>query len=77
MAQRRLGRVDRRPVAAHRIVDRPALGDIADIGTGCVRIDVVDVLGFQAGELYRPGHRLAGLHAIGIRRDDMEAVGGD
>ena len=72
--KRRLRRIHGRLVAAERPVDRHRFRYIADHGSGRVRVDVVDVAGRQTRELDRPGHRVPGLLAVGIRRHDVEPV---
>ena len=77
VAERATWGVDRRLVAAHRVVDRLALGHVADAGAGGVRVDVVDVGGAEARELDGPRHRVPGLLTVGVGRHDVVAVRGD
>ena len=57
MAQRRFGCVNRGPVAAHRVVDGPALGDVAE-GKA-----INNALGANRPAVYAPKSALG--HAVG------------
>lgn len=71
-----LGCVDR-GVLQTGLVNGPALGDVTDAGRGGVRVDVVDVLGVEAGGFQSPVHGLGGPDAVRMRCHYVEAVRGD
>src|SRR4029079_3318772 len=64
MAQRTLGCEYRRLVAAHRIVDRLAFGDVAAAGAGGVRVPPIGVGRRKAGQLDGTRHRVARLLTV-------------
>jgi hypothetical protein len=77
VAQRGFWRVHGGSVVAEGITDGAGLGEVTEVSSGGVGVDVVDVGRCQTGELNGASDGVACPLAVGVGLDDVEGVGRD